>query len=63
LSSAGTGFFYVTSKNPKNVANKLVLKKVSTYLLVFDAMNINSKIASMIRSCDNMSFLLKPNWN
>eukprot|EP01041_Mallomonas_annulata_P000620 gene620-1197_t len=27
LSSAGTGFFYVTTKNPKNVARKLELRK------------------------------------
>lgn len=28
LSTAGTGFFYVTTKNPRNVAHKLTLKKV-----------------------------------
>lgn len=27
VSSAGTGFFYVTKKNPKNNATKLELKK------------------------------------
>ncbi len=27
LSTAGTGFFYVTKKNPRNVTEKLVLKK------------------------------------
>jgi len=29
LSSAGTGFFYLTRKNPRNVQHKLTLKKVS----------------------------------
>ena len=29
ISSAGTGFFYVTTKNPRNVTRKLALKKVS----------------------------------
>lgn len=28
LSTAGTGFFYVTTKNPRNVPKKLSLKKV-----------------------------------
>ena len=28
VSTAGTGFFYVTSKNPRNVPIKLSLKKV-----------------------------------
>lgn len=28
ISSAGTGFFYVTTKNPRNVQHKLALKKV-----------------------------------
>jgi large subunit ribosomal protein L33 len=27
VSTAGTGFFYVTKKNPKNVLHKLSLKK------------------------------------
>ena len=27
LSTAGTGFFYVTNKNPRNVTRKLSLKK------------------------------------
>lgn len=27
LSTANTGFFYVTKKNPRNVTEKLVLKK------------------------------------
>jgi len=27
LSSAGTGFFYVTKKNPRNTTEKLVMKK------------------------------------
>jgi large subunit ribosomal protein L33 len=27
VSTAGTGFFYVTRKNPKNVSHKLSLKK------------------------------------
>jgi large subunit ribosomal protein L33 len=27
LSTAGTGFYYVTKKNPRNVTEKLVLKK------------------------------------
>jgi large subunit ribosomal protein L33 len=27
LSEAGTGFFYVTRKNPKNVPEKLMLRK------------------------------------
>jgi len=40
VSSAGTGFFYVTTKNPRNVARKLALKKVSfksmlLYLFIF----------------------------
>ena len=30
LSTAGTGFFYTTRKNPRNVAHKLSLKKVNT---------------------------------
>lgn len=28
LSTAGTGFFYITTKNPRNVLRKLSLKKV-----------------------------------
>jgi large subunit ribosomal protein L33 len=28
LSTAGTGYFYVTTKNPRNVARKLSLSKV-----------------------------------
>lgn len=28
VGTAGTGFFYVTSKNPRNVPQKLNLKKV-----------------------------------
>ena len=35
VSSAGTGFFYVTTKNPRNVARKLALKKVSFYNLCY----------------------------
>lgn len=31
ISSAGTGFFYVTSKNPRTVVRKLSLKKVRQY--------------------------------
>ena len=27
LSTAGTGFFYVTNKNPRNITRKLSLKK------------------------------------
>ena len=27
LSTAGTGFFYTTKKNPRNVAQKLMLRK------------------------------------
>ena len=27
LSGAGTGFYYVTKKNPRNLTEKLVLKK------------------------------------
>lgn len=27
VSSAGTGFYYVTKKNPRNMTEKLVLKK------------------------------------
>lgn len=27
MSEAGTGFFYVTRKNPKNVPEKLILRK------------------------------------
>ena len=27
VSSAGTGFYYVTKKNPRNLTEKLVLKK------------------------------------
>ena len=27
VSSAGTGYFYVTRKNPRNLTEKLVLKK------------------------------------
>ncbi len=34
LSTAGTGFFYVTTKNPRNVPRKLSLKKV-TFLFDF----------------------------
>lgn len=29
VSTAGTGFFYATTKNPRNVTRKLALKKVS----------------------------------
>ena len=31
LSGAGTGFFYITTKNPKNVPQKLALMKVLSY--------------------------------
>ena len=27
VSSAGTGFYYVTKKNPRNITEKLVLRK------------------------------------
>lgn len=27
VSSAGTGYYYVTSKNPRNLTEKMVLKK------------------------------------
>ena len=27
MSSAGTGYYYVTNKNPRNLTEKLVLKK------------------------------------
>ena len=27
LSTAGTGYFYVTKKNPRNLTEKMVLKK------------------------------------
>lgn len=27
VSSAGTGFYYVTKKNPRNLTEKLILKK------------------------------------
>ena len=30
VSTAGTGFFYATTKNPRNVPAKLSLKKVCT---------------------------------
>jgi large subunit ribosomal protein L33 len=32
LSSAGTGFFYVTKKNPRNITEKLVMKKYDPVL-------------------------------
>jgi ribosomal protein L33 len=35
LSSAGTGFFYVTTKNPKNVTRKLELKKVRILKFIY----------------------------
>jgi len=47
LSTAGTGFFYVSTKNPRNVTRKLSLKKVVVIvLLIFsyccsDVLNIN----------------------
>jgi ribosomal protein L33 len=28
ISSAGTGYFYLTTRNPKSVPGKLILKKV-----------------------------------
>ena len=31
ISAAGTGFFYVTKKNPKNTPHKLALRKVLYY--------------------------------
>lgn len=31
LSTAGTGFFYVTAKNPRRVPHKLALRKVCKY--------------------------------
>lgn len=34
VSTAGTGFFYATKKNPRNVPAKLSLKKVSVLLTV-----------------------------
>ncbi len=36
LSTAGTGFFYATKKNVKNVTKKLELMKVSVPLLLLD---------------------------
>lgn len=36
LSTAGTGFFYITTKNPRNVLRKLSLRKVSHCLSLFD---------------------------
>jgi large subunit ribosomal protein L33 len=33
LSTAGTGFFYITTKNPRNVLRKLSLKKVITWCI------------------------------
>jgi large subunit ribosomal protein L33 len=33
LSTAGTGFFYVTTKNPRNITRKLALKKVERILI------------------------------
>ncbi|EEY65464.1 uncharacterized protein PITG_21503 [Phytophthora infestans T30-4] len=32
LSAAGTGFFYTTTKNPRNVTRKLSLRKVQLNL-------------------------------
>ena len=32
LSTAGTGYFYVTSKNPRTVTTKLQLKKVMIFM-------------------------------
>jgi ribosomal protein L33 len=29
VSTAGTGYFYTTTKNPRNITRKLALKKVS----------------------------------
>lgn len=34
LSTAGTGFFYVTSKNPRTVTKKLNLKKVISSIIL-----------------------------
>ncbi|POM79680.1 Ribosomal protein L33 [Phytophthora palmivora] len=33
LSAAGTGFFYTTTKNPRNVTRKLSLRKVHEKLI------------------------------
>lgn len=33
--SVGTGFFYVTTKNPRNVLHKLSLKKVRSLLFEY----------------------------
>jgi large subunit ribosomal protein L33 len=32
VSTAGTGYYYVTSKNPRNLTEKLVLKKYDPVL-------------------------------
>ena len=32
VSTAGTGYFYLTTKNPRNTVRKLSLKKVSLVL-------------------------------
>jgi large subunit ribosomal protein L33 len=33
ISTAGTGFFYTTTKNPRNITRKLSLKKVRSRFL------------------------------
>jgi large subunit ribosomal protein L33 len=33
ISTAGTGFFYTTTKNPRNITRKLSLKKVCSRFL------------------------------
>lgn len=39
ISTAGTGFFYVTSKNPRTVTRKLSLKKVRLEQLLLIAVS------------------------
>ena len=44
LSTAGTGYFYVTSKNPRTIATKLQLKKVIflSFIIIHTISYLNS---------------------
>ena len=68
LSTAGTGFFYVTTKNPRNVTRKLSLKKVIQLFTMYFLVLLQSILLilktqiflrSMIRLFGSMLFSTK----
>ena len=65
ISAAGTGFFYVTTKNPNNVKHKLALRKVQNIYLYYTKLKqpnyaTFSLSYSMILLLGNMFCLQRP---